>query len=1084
MNIKEKKKRNLLIITAATLAIVFFLYPFEKKLLDKVHTYYRPVHYGKEVIYSYIEEGDMRVADEILNDKYEVSRFAPVEIKEITWREDPFSDIYWRFNFYNLQPARDLLFAWEKTGKEKYKDSLIELVGSFLDKGLDGPYSWDLHGVAFRTMTLIDIRAKLIENNGLPKDLDEKIVQALKIHGDFLADPEHYERDFNHGLDQAAALFLLSVNYPNLDGAQNWYALSSERISSTINGIVDEDGVLVENSPYYHLYVLEKVFEINKYLKENDISIDNFPEQKIDSMISYVAYMLQPDLGVPLIGASISRQMGLAGMYKEMASTRPDLLYVLTQGAYGDEPEKLNVQFPSGGQTIMRSGWERGQSFKNQTQVIFDAGNYRTDHSDLDALSFNLFGKGIALMPDAGLYSYNAEPYREYFHGTRSHNTVVVDGKDQEIGNIQGDKKVEAGSFQEGDGFVYQSAEHSLYPGVTHRRAIVLVEDSTILIFDDLKSGSEHTYEQMFHLFPGAKVNKDGLQLVAQGDNEEQRVTIKQYLGDGVALKEEIGNENPFNGWCSPTYNEAVPCEAVSYVQRGKDASYVTSISIGKKTDDISYEKENNSLTVITDSGNKYYIKTDVIKGSERRIDVDKGGVEVSELLRSRVQTKDLSKLMSGDWTISKSSNQNKSSGAVLVDANKKILKLETPADGSYLDVSKNINLDLQKQNLYFKIKVDKMRSLQGIDISLSNDSWGKEAVFNIEKIINYQGEYRDGEWIQFGAGKGELQKSTQGSWLIASWEKSDTSFDWSKIDAIRFVAKAKKGEQSEISLTDFMLVPDQKDTRVVFVFDDGWSSVMDGADLMKKYGMKGNVSVITSAIGKKKYLTLEEVKRLQNEYGWNIANHSESHKNAVFEYDQVNNLAGFENDTQNALQFLIQNGINSAPNWYVYPDGSTNDAVKKIIGKYYKFARATTIVPQPFPFPEPLEVGVFQVYSDRASVLDVYNAIRDAKKYNQTLFLMFHKLSQGKPSVFTEYSVDDLESILKKIQTEKIKVVTLSELDKENQVPETKFTVYDANPDQFKIEVQLNRSWKNTIINSVSNVWEYFIGWRQYIAG
>jgi len=1077
MNIKEKKTRKLLIVTVVIFVLAFIFYPHLKSLLDKVHTYYRPIHFGKEVMYSYIEEGDIRIADQIFENKYEVSRFSPTEIPEITWREDPYADIYWRFNFYNLQPVRDLLFAWRKTGDEKYKDRVIAIIDSFIDRGMNEPHSWDYHGVAFRTMTLIDVREKLLQENKLSKELDEKIVRALKVHGDFLANPNHFESDFNHGLDQAAALLLLSVNYPDNSSAQDWFKLSSERIVGMINGIVDEDGVLVENSPYYHVYVLEKIFEINKYLKENNIFIENFPSQKIDKMVSYMVHMLQPDLSVPLIGASISRQLGLAGMYKEIASERPDLLYVLTQGAYGDKPMKLNVQYPSSGETIMRSGWKKGKSYKNQTQIIFDVGNYRTDHSDLDALSFNLYGKGVALMPDAGLYSYSTEPYRTYFHGTRAHNTVVVDGKDQEMGDIPGNKKVETGSFHEGDGFVYQSAQHTLNPGVSHQRAIVLVEDSTIIVFDNLESKEEHSYEQMFHLFPGAKISRDGLTLTAKGDNNDQQLTIKQYLPEGVDIKTELGQNEPFSGWCSPTYNKAVPCESISYKKKGMNVSYVTSISLGKEVADIVYNSERTTLKIKTDSGNQYSIRMNVINGLERHIEVNKI-VDTQEILRSRVQIKELSALIANDWVVSKSGT----AGKILADVDNKILELKTPLDGSYLDVSKSINLDLQEKNLYFKIKVDQISSLQGIDISLSNNNWEKETVFNIEKIINYQNEHREGEWIQFGASKGELRKSVLGSWLIASWNKSDANFDWSKVDGIRFIAKAKQGEQSTLSIADFMLVPDQDDAKIVIIFDDGWASIMDVADLMKKYEMSANTAVITSAIGKKKYLSIEEIKKLQNEYGWNIANHSELHKNAVFEYDRVNDLAGFDNDTQNALQFLIQNKINSAPNWYIYPDGSTNEAVKKIIGKYYKFARATTIIPQPFPFPDPLEVGVFQVYSDRASVSDVYNAIEDAKKYKQTLFLMFHKISKDTPSVFTEYSIDNFESILKKIQMEKVKVVTLSELDRENNIPETIFTVYDAKQDQLSIDVSLERDWKNTIISNFLNIWGYIVGLRQYL--
>jgi len=47
----------------------------------------------------------------------------------------------------------------------------------------------------------------------------------------------------------------------------------------------------------------------------------------------------------------------------------------------------------------------------------------------LDALNFTLYGNGEELITDAGLYTYENNAFKSYFHGTEAHNTVVVDGK-------------------------------------------------------------------------------------------------------------------------------------------------------------------------------------------------------------------------------------------------------------------------------------------------------------------------------------------------------------------------------------------------------------------------------------------------------------------------------------------------------------------------------------------------------------------------------------------------------------------------------------------------------------------------------
>jgi hypothetical protein len=71
---------------------------------------------------------------------------------------------------------------------------------------MDKPHAWDdFHSVSFRTMYFVKTWWMLRENNLLTYQTSEKILNALEIHGNFLADPNHYEKSFNHGLNEATA---------------------------------------------------------------------------------------------------------------------------------------------------------------------------------------------------------------------------------------------------------------------------------------------------------------------------------------------------------------------------------------------------------------------------------------------------------------------------------------------------------------------------------------------------------------------------------------------------------------------------------------------------------------------------------------------------------------------------------------------------------------------------------------------------------------------------------------------------------------------------------------------------------------
>lgn len=565
-------------------------------LLD-IFDKYPAVSDGREIIYSFLDEGDIKTADMMLEDKMPIERFEPVELTfPPTWEEDPYNEKYWRFMYYSLRETRHLLYAYKQTGKEEYVNKLTQTIESFLDEGIEKSYAWDdYHAVAFRTMTLVNTWWKLREENALTADLSEKILETLKRHGDFLQSNEHYEPQYNHGISQASALLLLGVNFPDLNGSEQWKAVAIRRIKEGIDTLVDNDGSLVENSPYYHFYALEKYWRIYQYYKDNKLEMDSVAQEKIDKMISYATYILQPNLRVPLLGASLDRRIGNTGAFKEIAKVYPEFSYVLTQGKEGRKPSELSKYYPTTGQAIMRSGWETKTKFENkfesQTQVIFDVGPYRTNHSDLDALSLNIYSNGKTLVTDAGLYTYEAsDKLKSYFHGTAGHNTVMVDGQNQRLGSPI------PGKFKQGEVYTTHSAQHNLYPQTIHQRSVTLLGHDFVVVVDRLISDKEHDYEQLFHLFPGAKTEiKDG-GLVASDKSSKDQLTLRQLVGNTtVEIKD---------GLCSLEYEKTVTCPIASTKIHGKTATYITLLEIGDMSGFISANvNQDNVVTIETKGG-------------------------------------------------------------------------------------------------------------------------------------------------------------------------------------------------------------------------------------------------------------------------------------------------------------------------------------------------------------------------------------------------------------------------------------------------------------------------------------------------
>ncbi|HWI71826.1 MAG TPA: polysaccharide deacetylase family protein, partial [Baekduia sp.] len=64
---------------------------------------------GKETVFDFLDVGSVARADLLLKDQFQLPRYKAVTIHHITWEEDPYREVYWRFNFYGLQPTVDLL---------------------------------------------------------------------------------------------------------------------------------------------------------------------------------------------------------------------------------------------------------------------------------------------------------------------------------------------------------------------------------------------------------------------------------------------------------------------------------------------------------------------------------------------------------------------------------------------------------------------------------------------------------------------------------------------------------------------------------------------------------------------------------------------------------------------------------------------------------------------------------------------------------------------------------------------------------------------------------------------------------------
>lgn len=545
----------------------------------------------QENIYPSLSRGALSVADKLLENQWNLGSAFPLASlpDPLTWTEDPFQDQGWRTIFYSLKPTSNLLHAYATTGETKYRDKLLSILECFVAfdavRPVGPPYDRTRfdhrHTAALRTMVLVNTLVKLQRSGDISETLSNALEAAIARLGAFLAGPLNFDPEYKHGFTEAAALLLVSANFPTLPDAPTWQATALDRLFSLMLNSVDGDGVQLDNSPTYHFYVLGLTYQINLWARRYGIPLSVDFDTAIKRMVTYATFVLQPDGTIPMVGSS--EELGIESLdpdvYGELAKESPEFAFVYSLGSSGTAPTQRVVLFPESGQAFLRSGFGSGPSdVAKETHVAFNLGKWRTSHSHLDVLGIEYFASGGRQLCDSGLYTYDPGPDRGYFFGTRAHNTVVVDGADQATSG-----PVNAGLTLAGPAWTYQSGSHALYPGVIHRRSVLVLEKDLTLVYDSLESQNLHDYAQVWHLPAAYQTSVAGLDSTGLTGDGQAMVVLRQGLGTGLALQQFAGSTNPMQGWTSEVYGTMVPSQAIEYHVTAANGRYATLIATGPK---------------------------------------------------------------------------------------------------------------------------------------------------------------------------------------------------------------------------------------------------------------------------------------------------------------------------------------------------------------------------------------------------------------------------------------------------------------------------------------------------------------------
>lgn len=361
----------------------------------------------------------------------------------------------------------------------------------------------------------------------------------------------------NHTICECVGLVFAGSLFRDLPEGRSWLDTGIRLLEQEATHQILDDGGPAEQSLNYHRFILDLYWLAGDFLGKNRLHDFRAVRPRLVKGEEFLRAFDDGSGQLPAIGDSDDGHAVGPGLHPKR-----------------DVPD-ISVRrcrtFPDSGYTVLH--------LENGLFVTFDHGPLGMpplyNHGHADALSLTLSRYGKKIFVDPGTYRYNGAPeFRRYFKGTRAHNTVTIDGADQAV---QETSFIWSRPYRprlihadEADDAIYLDAvsngyERLEYP-VMHRRALVVLGKSDLLIADAFSGKGSHRYELNYHLHPDTTFERIHEWWVIR--NEEACVFMTVTGHDACEIHK--GELNPPFGWFSPAYGAKTECVVLSFVATGE----------------------------------------------------------------------------------------------------------------------------------------------------------------------------------------------------------------------------------------------------------------------------------------------------------------------------------------------------------------------------------------------------------------------------------------------------------------------------------------------------------------------------------
>ena len=469
--------------------------------------------------------------------------------------------------------------AYVLTGDEKYAEEAVIQIASWIDSN---KFLYSVNwvcpmDVAIRASNWIYALHFLKGSMALNDRFCEKAKRSLFEHGYFIRHnlEKGAGRNFNHYTADLAGLLLVGMLFDRLSIGRRWWKYAEKELYNDILVQVLPSGIHYEKSISYHRLMVEFYSYSFYVLRRLKRTIPKEAEERVQLMYNFVSVYTKPNMKAPLISDNDNGRF-LPFSYGDfcdhtylidsqsldvmMVGNLEDLMYKSVVAYDGiklyEDAGFAIVRQDNNYLFVVNSGYSR---YPNPYNTVFKSYSGMHNHNDL--LSFELSVENEDVFVDSGSFIYTADiAERNRFRMTSKHNTIVVDGEEQnQLGN-------NAFSFianshvnlLEEKEHIIKGSYYTKQGGLFHERTFEMQKCGLCITDYVKKEGKSHHVDFYLHLAPGFYVEKQGNDITAKNNNIEVRIIS------------DFGGCEQFND-VSPSYGIKEPMLALKYSSQFED---------------------------------------------------------------------------------------------------------------------------------------------------------------------------------------------------------------------------------------------------------------------------------------------------------------------------------------------------------------------------------------------------------------------------------------------------------------------------------------------------------------------------------